>query len=188
GGPSPVNLGQSAHPEHRLPRDAGRRIYRFRHWLDSWIKSPACQPCLRSTAQSRRILTLPPPHRSAAFRPCHYPQVRRAQISAAVWQPGLPPRSGHGAYLRFSKSTGFSTVAEDRGEGALVASQPLSRYAPIPEPEPNSLPTTSRPPSGPLQAHYWPTSSQPLGNHSDVDRIHIGVVAYQLATGWPVIR
>src|ERR1019366_914328 len=57
------------------------------------------------------------------FRACHDPQVRRAQISAAVWQAGLPPRRGHGAYLRFSKSTGFSTVAEDRGEGALVASR-----------------------------------------------------------------
>jgi len=109
--------------------------------------------------------------------PCHYPQVRRAQISAAVWQAGLLPRRGHGAYLRFSKSTGFSTVAQDRGEGALVASQPRSRYAPIPEPEPNPLPTTSRPPSGPLQAYYWLTASQLVGNHSDVDRIHIGVVA-----------
>ena len=105
------------------------------------------------------------------------PQVRRAQISAAVWQAGLPPRSGKGAYLRFSKSTGFSTVAEDRCEGALLAFQPLSRYAPIPEPEPNSLPTASRPPSSPLQAYYWPTSSQLVGNHSDVDPIHIGVVA-----------
>ena len=83
----------------------------------------------------------------------------------------------NGAYLRFSKSTGFSTVAEDRCEGALLAFQPLSRYAPIPEPEPNSLPTASRPPSSPLQAYYWPTSSQLVGNHSDVDRIHIGVVA-----------
>ena len=56
--------------------------------------------------------------------------------------------------MRFSKSTGLSTVAEGRGEGARVASQPLSRYAPIPEPEPNSLSTTSRPPAGPLQAYY----------------------------------
>jgi hypothetical protein len=87
----------------------------------------------------------------------------------------------NGAYLRFSKSTGFSTVAEDRGEGALVASQPRSRYASIAEPEPSSLPTTSGPPSGPLQAYYWPTSSQLVGNHSDVDPIHIGVVAYLLA-------
>ena len=79
--------------------------------------------------------------------------------------------------MRFSKSTGLSTVAEDRSEGARVALQPLSRYAPIPEPEPNSLPTTSRPPAGPLQAYYWPTSSQLVGNHSDVDPIHIGVVA-----------
>ena len=107
----------------------------------------------------------------------YYPQVRRAQISAAVWQAGLPPRRVKGAYLRFSKSTRFSTVAQDRGEGALVASQPRSRYAPIPEPEPNSLPTTSRPPSGPLQAYYWLTDSQLIGNHSDVDPIHIGVVA-----------
>ena len=83
----------------------------------------------------------------------------------------------NGAYLRFSKSTGFSMVAEDRCEGALLAFQPLSRYAPIPEPEPNSLPTASRPPSSPLQAYYWPTSSQRVGNHSDVDRILIGVVA-----------
>ncbi len=28
-----------------------------------------------------------------------------------------------------------------------------------------------------FQAYYWPTSSQLVGNHSDVDRIHIGVVA-----------
>jgi hypothetical protein len=35
----------------------------------------------------------------------------------------------------------------------------------------------SRPPLGPLQAYYWPTSRQLVGNHSDVDRIHIGVVA-----------
>ena len=83
----------------------------------------------------------------------------------------------NGAYLRFSRSTGFSTVAEDRCEGVLLAFQPLSRYAPIPEPEPNSLPTASRPPSSPLQAYYWPTSSQLIGNHSDVDPIHIGVVA-----------
>ncbi|MCX6924433.1 MAG: hypothetical protein NT154_14645, partial [Verrucomicrobia bacterium] len=33
-----------------------------------------------------------------------------------------------------------------------------------------------------------PTGRQPLGNHSDVDPIHIGVVAYPLASGWPVIR
>ena len=72
----------------------------------------------------------------------------------------------------------------ERGEGALVASQPRSRYAPIPEPEPNPLPTTSRPPSGPLQAYYWLTGSQLIGNHSDVDRIHIGVVAYQLPISW----
>jgi len=78
----------------------------------------------------------------------------------------------------------FAVFAEDRGEGALVASQPLSRYAPIPEPEPNSLPTPSRPPAGPLQAYYWPTSSQLVANHSDVDRIHIGVVGYQLASSW----
>ena len=83
----------------------------------------------------------------------------------------------NGAYLRFSKSTGFSTVAEDRCEGALPAFQPLSRYAPIPEPEPNSLSTASRPPSSPLQAYYWPTSRQPVGNQSDVDPIHIGLVA-----------
>ncbi len=57
-----------------------------------------------------------------------------------------------------------ATVAEDRGEGVLVASQPLSRYAPIPEPEPNSLSTTSRPPAGHLQAYYWPTSSQLVSN------------------------
>jgi hypothetical protein len=37
--------------------------------------------------------------------------------------------------------------------------------------------TTFRPPAGPLQAYYWPTSSQLVGNHSDVDPIHIGVVA-----------
>ncbi len=47
-----------------------------------------------------------------------------------------------------------------------------------------SLPTTSRPPSGPLQAYYWPTGSQPVANRSDVDRIHIGPVGYRLATGW----
>ena len=39
-----------------------------------------------------------------------------------------------------------------------------------------------------MQAWAWPRGRQPLGNHSDVDRIHIGVVAYQLATGWLVIR
>ena len=109
--------------------------------------------------------------------PCHYPQVRRAQISAAVWQAGLHPGRGNGAYLRFSQSTGFSAVAEDRCEGALVASKPPSRYAPIPEPEPNSLSTPSKPPSSPLQACYWPTSSQLVGNRSDVDPIHIGAVA-----------
>jgi len=74
-----------------------------------------------------------------ASRPLSGPGHKSVQVSVL-----------NGAYLRFSKSTGFSTVAEDRGEGALVASQPLSRYAPIPEPEPNSLPTPSRPPSGPL--------------------------------------
>ena len=72
---------------------------------------------------------------------------------------------------------GLSMVAEDRGEGARVAFQPLSRYAPIPEPEPNSLLPASRPPSSPLQAYYWPTSSQLVGNRSDVDAIHIGAVA-----------
>ena len=68
-------------------------------------------------------------------------------------------------------------VVEDRCEGALVASKTLSRYAPIPEPEPNSLSTTSRPPASPLQAYYQPTTSQLVGNRSDVDPIHIGAVA-----------
>ena len=112
------------------------------------------------------------------------------RTSGVSWQDCLCARTNlpngavqvNGAYLRFSKSTGFSTVAEDRCEGALLAFQPLSRYAPIPEPEPNSLPTASRPPSSPLEAYYWPTSSQLVGNHSDVDPIHIGVVAYRLAT------
>ena len=54
---------------------------------------------------------------------------------------------------------------------ATTTPEAQSRYAPIPEPEPNSLPTTSRPPSGPLQAYYWPTSSQLVGNHSDVDAL-----------------
>jgi len=82
-------------------------------------------------------------------------------------------------------SSRLSTIAEDRGEGTLSASKPLSRYAAIPEPEPNPLSTTSRPPSSPLQACYWPTGRQLVGNRSDVDRIHIGAVAYQLPTGWP---
>src|SRR5664279_2611525 len=45
-----------------------------------------------------------------------------------------------------------------------------------------------KPASGPVPAWAWPRCRQPLGNRSDVDRIHIGGVAYQLATGWPVIR
>jgi hypothetical protein len=40
-----------------------------------------------------------------------------------------------------------------------------------------------RPAAGLAQAKSKPGHSQPVGNHSDVDRIHIGVVAYQLATG-----
>jgi hypothetical protein len=48
-------------------------------------------------------------------------------------------------------------VAEDRGEGALVASQSRSRYAPIPEPEPNFTPNylqaARRPPPGVLLAN-----------------------------------
>ncbi len=84
--------------------------------------------------------------------------------------------NGYG-WISFSKRTGLSRVAEDRGEGTFVASKPLSRYAAIPEPEPNSLSTPSRPPSSPLQACYWPTSSQLVGNRSDVDPILIGAVA-----------
>ena len=83
---------------------------------------------------------------------CRDPKPPHGHPTATLWV--------NGAYLRFSKSTGFSMVAEDRCEGALLAFQPLSRYAPIPEPEPNSLPTASRPTSSPLQAYYWPTSSQ----------------------------
>jgi len=40
-------------------------------------------------------------------------------------------------------------VAQDRGEGALVASQPRSRYTPLPAPEPK---TPSQLPPGRLQA------------------------------------
>ena len=47
----------------------------------------------------------------------------------------------------------------------------------------SAAPARCRPGSGPVQAWGWPRGRQPLGNHSDVDRIHIGVVAYQLATG-----
>src|ERR1019366_2653351 len=64
-------------------------------------------------------------------------------------------------------SPGGSPLHRRNPHPLLIVAQPQprgSRYAPIPEPEPNSLPTTSRPPSGPLQAYYWPTSSQPLGN------------------------
>ena len=45
-----------------------------------------------------------------------------------------------------------------------------------------------RPGSGQVQAWAWPRGRQPLGNRSDVDRFHIGAVAYPLATGWPVTR
>jgi len=43
-------------------------------------------------------------------------------------------------------------------------------------------PSPSKPPSGPLQAYYWLTGRQLVGNRSDVDRIHIGPLAYQLPT------
>ena len=60
----------------------------------------------------------------------------------------------NGAYLSFSRSTGFSTVAEDRCEGARLAFQPLGRYAPIPEPEPTSrLQAALQPPPGVLLAN-----------------------------------
>ena len=45
-----------------------------------------------------------------------------------------------------------------------------------------------RPAAGLAEARSKPGPGQEVGNHSDVDPIHIGVVAYQLATGWPVIR
>jgi len=45
-----------------------------------------------------------------------------------------------------------------------------------------------KPASGPVPAWAWPRGRQPVGNRSDVDAIHIGAVAYRLATGWPVIR
>jgi hypothetical protein len=57
------------------------------------------------------------------------------------------------------------------GRRGLVDTDSPLRAAVEPEPEPDSLPTTSRPPAGPLQAYYWPTSSQLVGNHSDVDPI-----------------
>jgi hypothetical protein len=126
------------------------------------VRAPASAPA-RHPAPRLRSAPWPAgsdPPGSAPLKACHYPQVRRAQISAAVWQAGLLPCRGKGARLRFSKSTGFSTVAQDRGEGALVASKPRSRYAPIPEPEPNTFPTTSKPPSGPLQAYYRPAAGR----------------------------
>ena len=90
---------------------------------------------------------------------------------------------------KLTKSTGFSTVAEDRGEAALAAFQPLSRYAPIPEPEPNSLPTTSRPPSGPLQAMDYLASARPAAGRcgtpvADARRSAIWPVSY---FGWVML-
>ena len=94
-------------------------------------------------AQGAQPLGIVITHKSDALR-----------LARLYGKPAYYPEGGCGAYLRFSKSTGFSTVAEDKGEGARVASPPLSRYAPISEPESNSLSTTSRPPAGPLQAYY----------------------------------
>ena len=69
--------------------------------------------------RSRRILLLPPrdagllpPHRSAAFRPCHYPHLFRTHISTSTWysktprkprELGLPP-STDGVHALSAKS------------------------------------------------------------------------------------
>jgi hypothetical protein len=69
--------------------------------------------------RSRRILLLPPrdagllpPHRSAAFRPCHYPHLFRTHISTSTWYsktPGKPrelglPPSTDGVHALSAKS------------------------------------------------------------------------------------
>ena len=114
--------------------------------------------------------------------------------NCSIWawtasSPTTPPSSGEPSPC--GKPSPSSPNASRR-QGAQspacrqIGHLPLSRYAPIPEPEPSSLPTTSRPPSSPLQAYYWPTSSQLTGRQpvrcgSDPHRSGCLLVGYLLA-------
>ncbi len=79
-----------------------------------------------------------------------------------------------GQWTAFAPVTnGHFTITVSATSAAVVRIHATNRAAPA----------CCRPGSGQVQAWAWPSGRQPLGNHSDVDPIHIGVVAYPLATG-----